>query len=92
VPAKIQRRESRGQKTEGEEMKITIESTSKIVEINGVPARVWEGQTDSGIPVYCYVTRIVAPKNENLAQFERELLEQRQPSVAAQAIPLRLVL
>ena len=30
-------------------MKITIENTDKIVTLNGVPARIWEGKTDSGI-------------------------------------------
>lgn len=43
-------------------MKITIENTSKTVELVGhdgrVQARIWEGKTDSGIPVICYVTRI----------------------------------
>ena len=28
----------------GVSMKITIESTTKIVELNGVPARIWEGK------------------------------------------------
>lgn len=37
-------------------MKITIESSNKIVELNGVPARIWEGQIESGIKVHCFVT------------------------------------
>jgi len=45
-------------------MKITIESTSKIVELvagaprNRIQARVWQGETDSGVPVQVFVTRI----------------------------------
>jgi len=31
-------------------MKLTIEHTDRIVEVNGVPARVWEGVSDTGIP------------------------------------------
>lgn len=77
-------------------MKITIENTTKIVElcIDGrlVPARIWEGRTESGIPVHCYVTRIAVHKDEDAAGFERELKEQRAPSAAVEAIPLRLIL
>lgn len=42
-------------------MKITLESTSKIVELNGVPARVWEGKSESGIPCHAFITRIAVP-------------------------------
>ena len=73
-------------------MRITIESTSKMVELNGVPARIWEGRTESGIPVHCFVTRIMALKTENLEQFERELTEQKPPSADVQVYPLRMVL
>ena len=73
-------------------MKITIESTAKIVTVNEVPARIWEGQTESGIPVHCYVTRIAVHNNENHEQFEKELLEQRVPSAAIEGISLRLIL
>ena len=85
-------------------MKITIENTSKVVELNGVPARIWEGTTDTGIPVHCYVTRIAVAKDADLTQFERELYgcnppswfswwcTMRPPSAAVKEIPLRMVL
>lgn len=77
-------------------MKITIESTTKIVQLEAhgrtVPARIWEGKTESGIQVHCYVTRIAVPLGADQAQFERELLEQRTPSAEVMAIPLRLIL
>jgi hypothetical protein len=73
-------------------MKITIESTHKIVHLNGVPARIWEGHTDSGIPVHCYVTRVAVEADADCSVFERELQEHRAPSAAVQAIPLRLIL
>lgn len=44
-------------------MTITIKSTTKMVELNGVPARIWEGETESGIPVHCYITRIAHHKD-----------------------------
>lgn len=62
-------------------MKITIESTSKIVELKGVPSRIWEGQTESGIKVHCFVTRIGIDKDElRKSEFEKELKETRAPS------------
>ena len=81
-------------------MKITIESTTKIVELAlhagfdpaRISARIWEGQTDSGIPVHCYVTRIAVDLDQDCAQFERELKEQRAPSAALETIPLRMIL
>ncbi len=73
-------------------MKITIESTEKIVTLNDVPARIWEGRTDSGTPVHCYVTRIAVVKEEDTRTFETELQEHRPPSADVQAIPLRMIL
>lgn len=73
-------------------MKLTIESTSKTVELNGVPARVWEGHTDSGVPVHCYVTRVAVEHGERMAEFEAELQHHRPPSATVAAIPNRLLL
>lgn len=73
-------------------MKITVESTTKIVHLNGVPARIWEGQTESGIPVHCYITRIAVDKDQDASEFEKELQEHRAPSPEVQAIPLRMIL
>jgi len=74
-------------------MKITIESTTEIVQINRVPARIWEGKTESGIPVHCLVTRIAVHKDEDAEQFEKELIEQKPPSIdALKAYDLRMVL
>lgn len=74
-------------------MKITIESTSKIVQLNGVPARIWEGTSASGVKVHCYITRVAIDKTETRTQeFEKELQEHRVPSAEVQAIPLKLIL
>lgn len=71
-------------------MTITVSSTTKLVELNGVPARIWEGKTESGIPVHCYVTRIaVAAEGVDHSQFEAELQEQRKPSPDAEALPMK---
>jgi hypothetical protein len=73
-------------------MKITIESTSKTVELNGLPSRIWEGHTDSGIPVHCFITRIAVHENQDCTEFEKELQEHRKPSFELAAIPLRMIL
>lgn len=74
-------------------MRITIESTTKTVTLNDVPARIWEGTTASGIPVHCYITRIAVRDDADLAQFEAEL-QQHRPARNADidAIPNRLIL
>jgi len=74
-------------------MKVRLESTTKIVELNGVPARVWEGETETGIKVHAFITRIAALITEDLSQFERDLKKCRAPSNGdVRAYPLRLML
>jgi hypothetical protein len=84
-------------------MKITIESTSKCINlvVDGVqvPARVWQGYTDSGIPVQCFITRIAPeiPKthpqiDELTAMFDEELQRRADPRPSVAAIPLRLII
>jgi hypothetical protein len=73
-------------------MKIILENTSKIVELNGVPARIWEGKTDSGIPVHAFITRIGVKFDLDTNQFERELKETKSPSADVAAYPMRMIL
>ena len=82
-------------------MKITIESTTKTVMIAAgehfhakyeIACRVWEGETEHGIKVQCLIPRIAALANQDLAQFEAELEEQKAPSSDVQIWPLRMVL
>lgn len=78
-------------------MKITVESTDKIIELRlptgaVVPARLWQGATDSGVEVHCFITRIAAHEKADLSQFERELQSHAAPRPELAAIPLRLIL
>jgi acyl-CoA hydrolase len=76
-------------------MIITMQNTTKVVEFNGVPARVWEGETDKGVKVHCYVTRVAVDENERpdiLTDFQRELKECNKPSAEVESIPARMVL
>lgn len=80
-------------------MEITLRPTDKVVELRGddgvVPARIWQGQTSSGIPVHCYVTRIAIDKDRpqhELEEFERTLQETEAPRPDVAAIDMRLIL
>lgn len=73
-------------------MHVTLRSTTKIVTLNGVPARIWEGETGSGIPCHAYVTRIAVDKDEDSGEFDRDLQEHEVPSAEIEAIPLKLVI
>lgn len=84
-------------------MKITIESTDKVLELAGndggalVPARLWEGHTEDGTPVFCFVTRIAPAIPEPLppaiaTRFARELMQTRAPSAMFTDFPTRLIL
>ena len=74
-------------------MTITIHSTDKIVELNGVPARVWEGTSKSGVKLHCFITRLAIDKDETRAdEFEKELQICKSPTPEVEAIPLRMIL
>lgn len=73
-------------------MKIQMHSTTKIVHLNGVPARIWEGVTEGGVECHVYVTRVAVAKESDTSEFEKELQEHSAPSAEIEAIPLRLIL
>ena len=74
-------------------MKITIESTTEVVELNGIQCRVWEGETAAGVKVQVLVPRIAVHKTEDASEFERELQEKLAPPRAeVRAFPARMVL
>lgn len=78
-------------------MKISLSNTSKIVTLigeggQGVQARIWEGHTESGIPVHAYITRIAVKHDADASEFDRELEACEAPSAAVQEIPLVLIL
>lgn len=73
-------------------MKMTIESTSRIVNASGIECRVWEGITERGVKVQALIPRVAALADQDLSQFEAELREQKPPSSEVQAFPLRMIL
>jgi hypothetical protein len=77
-------------------VKITLESTAQIVEIEvggvGIPARVWEGTTASGIRVQALITRIAVHSRDDNSQFEVELVECPPKPISYKAFDARLIL
>lgn len=73
-------------------MQVTLYSTTKIVDVNGVPARVWEGTSAKGVPVYAYITRIAAPVGLDHEEFIKDLQDCAAPSAVVADLPLRLIL
>jgi len=70
----------------GEEpMKLELENTDRMVEVNGVPARIWEGRTASGIPVAALIVQIAVHRDQDQSPFQAELLETKPPSAMAEA-------
>lgn len=80
-------------------MKITIESTERIVDVT-MPggggtskARVWQGTTESGIPVVCLVARVAVAADKDQSQFQAELQQHAAPNRdAVDAFPLRMII
>jgi hypothetical protein len=73
-------------------MTIQVTSTSKLVRLNGVPARIWEGYTQSGIKIHVFITRVAVNKDEDTKQFELELQQCSAPSGDVQGYPMSLIL
>jgi hypothetical protein len=71
-------------------MRIRVESMPSVVQLDigggqVVPARLWEGVTESGTPVAAFITRI-SPQTRDpaaVAQFEAELVAVAAPALAA---------
>lgn len=58
-------------------MKLTLGPTGIIEPVNGQPHRIWQGQTDKGVPVKAWIITVQPQTHdaEALADFERELRE-----------------
>lgn len=67
-------------------MKITIEKTDELVELDFVQVRLWKGVTDAGTPCDVFVHRIAVHKDHDQNQFIEELREQPSPERAEEAL------
>jgi hypothetical protein len=61
-------------------MRIQIEPTDILTDLDGVPVRVWNGITENGTQCFVFVHR-VAVYSEDSEEFDAELLDQPSPGV-----------
>jgi hypothetical protein len=61
-------------------MKILIEATDTITDVDGVPVRLWEGWTENGIPCAVLVHRIVTLDSGEAAKCFADLQDQKPPA------------
>lgn len=73
-------------------MKATINSTEKIVTINGVPARLWQGESENGIKFHAFITRVAVEKEADCSEFEKELQECEPMKAEFEAFPTRMII
>lgn len=75
-------------------MKLTITNTDKVVTLHtdtgAVQARIWEGISEAGVKVECFITRVAVKNGQDMAEFERELAECAVPTTASW--PARMIL
>lgn len=60
-------------------MKLSIEMSDELANIDGVECRIWNGHADNGVPVRVYVHRVAVPLGEVMKAFDDELLTRRPP-------------
>lgn len=73
-------------------MKVTLESTTKIVTFNGIECRIWEGTTERGLPIHAYIAQVAVDRAEDSSELDRDLRENKPPSEAVSWIPARMIL
>lgn len=58
-------------------MKLTIEPTDQMADVDGTPCRLWSGRTQNGSRCYVFVAALAvnSTDSETLAEAERELIE-----------------
>lgn len=72
-------------------MRITVDSTTRIVIANGIECRIWQGESQRGIRVQLMVPRIAADAGQDQSEFEAELIENIPPR-GIQAFPFRMLI
>lgn len=73
-------------------MRLTIESTSVVTTIDGVPVRLWRGRTDRGCPVDVFVHRVGSDDVDAQAELSAVLDEKPEPVELARIRSTRRVL
>ena len=59
-------------------MKMQVESTHKIVNVDGVPMRLWEGTTEEGIVICALIAQVVVDPSD-ITDLDREYQNHKTP-------------
>lgn len=73
-------------------VKLTLHNTNQVVFIDGIEARIWEGNTDKGVPVSCLIARIAVDNDDDHTEFDRDLRETPAPKPTIHAWSNRMLL
>lgn len=74
-------------------MKATLESTDRIITVGaGLPARIWEGTTESGTPFLAFITHLEPIKDSDKPKFIAEMSDMKKAGEAAANYPAKLLL
>lgn len=69
---------------------ILMEPTQELTKMQGVPVRVWEGETMDGVKLFALIARIAVAIEQDQTAFQRALEESAPPK--ALAIDMRMIL
>ena len=65
-------------------MRLTLKPTDQMVDLDGVPTRMWKGETAAGVPVQAYITIVACPVTADMSEFgELRDVDQPHPVLAA---------
>lgn len=70
-------------------MKMTIESTTEFVSIEGLAARVWTGKTETGVKVTAFIHGVVCKSTSDQTEFgdlEKDTLPEGALRIAARTL------
>ncbi len=56
-------------------MRVQMEPTEMVVDLNGVSARVWNGTTEGGVQIFVFVHRVAVRDVDDIEAFTAELIE-----------------
>lgn len=60
-------------------MKVTLEPTSKIVDVNGVRCRIWQGHTERGVPIHAHIALVGVARDQDASELDAALREVSAP-------------
>lgn len=76
-------------------LQLNLTPTDRIVEVSGIPMRIWEGKTANGLQVHAHIAFVGCQRDADARELEHALREVKGPRPAdeqVRAFPLRMIL